>query len=190
MNYAKVAVIVVAALSISPTALSISPAELADVPPELRHHNWGPSCTHASLCTALEYHNQHELAQWWRNNNYGGQTIFDLMLLLDAAGIPYDYTIEADIDFLDRAVANRFPVILFHVPNHHCVNLVDLDSRFATILDNNSEWAYYKVTRDYLWNEWNFHWSTDERARNSSGWAIAVCLSPPPPWPALPSDDL
>jgi hypothetical protein len=168
-------------------AVAATPAQLADVPQELRYHNWGEegSCAHASVCSALQYHSQPELAEWWRSTYSEGDTIYGVREKLDAAEVPYAYTDTGDIEFLEWAVRNRMCVILFHVPNLHCVNLVDMDDRTVTLLDNNSEWVYLTVSREWFWNQWMFVGKRDEKSINSRGWAVVLMYNPMPPWPKV-----
>lgn len=182
-----------AALVVTAALVTATPTELTDVPPELRTQNWNRpgSCAYASLVTALRFHGETELADWVRANRSGGATIIDIMELLDEMEVPYVFTRDyrGDVNWLERAVANRWPVILFHVPNHHCVNLVDIDEHNWTILDNNSPWMHIQIPAARARRMWQF-WGSNERvARNSSGWAIALRLNPPPPWPDLTWDE-
>lgn len=168
---------------------SVIPTELADVPIPLRQHNWGTwgSCAHASTVTALRYHGQPAMASWWRANYAGGETIYGLREKLTAARIPYSYTITGDMQWMEWAVRNRMCVVLFHVPWHHCVNLVDMTGDTVTIIDNNQEGYYVKMSRQEFYNTWwiSMRNSSNPVTRNSAGWALAICLPPPPPWPDL-----
>jgi len=160
--------------------------ELADVPKQLRHHNWGTrgSCTHASICTALEYHNQHALATWWRTTYSGGETIDGSIKKLTDAKVPFTYTETGDMRWLEWAVRNRMCVVLYHVPAGHCVNLVDMTDTTVTFIDNNNEWEFVSMDRKSFVQKWLNPYGDG----NSGGWAIALALTPPPPWPDLTPD--
>lgn len=173
--------------------VSATPTELTDVPQEFRQKNWGKpgSCAYASLATTLRWHGETELADWVVANRAHGATIKDIKGLLDQMEVPYAFTWtdQGDVEWLERAVRNRMCVILFHVPNHHCVNLVDMDDRNWTILDNNRPGVYIQIPASRARNMWRFNGSTNPSDRNSSGWAIALCLPPAPPWPDLTPED-
>lgn len=165
---------------------TLTPAnKMADVPPEHRQHNWSAmgSCAHASVCTALRYHNNNELADWWRQTYRDSETIFGTIKKLTAAGVPFAYTATGDIQFLEWATRNRLCVILYHVPNGHCVNLVAMTETEAIILDNNNPETYSIISRYELEHQWL---ETLPSYAQGSGWALAILMTPPPPWPVIP----
>jgi hypothetical protein len=168
-------------------AAATMPTQFADVPEELRQQNWGieGSCTHASIVSALRYHGQEEMADWWRVKYRGGETVYGAAWKLTQAGVPFTYTITGDMEWLEWAVRNRMCVILFHVPHYHCVNLVDMTDTTVTLLDNNTPDRYITISRQRFYDIWMWRGYLDTPSKGSAGWAIAICLPPPPPWPDI-----
>lgn len=156
---------------------AITVAKLADVPVEMRQENWAPygegSCVHASVVTMLRWHGMDELAAWWRDTYHSGETATGLLDKLDQAGLKYAYTDTGDVAFLEWASRNRLVVGLPYTPAHF-MNLVDLTSTKAVLLDNNSTDKYIYIDRDVFLNAWKNRYS---------GFAFVLVYPPQPPWP-------
>lgn len=161
---------------------SVAWAVPADIPVALREKNYGSvgSCAHASTITALRYVGMDRTATWWRSTYSGGETVYGTESKLTAAGIPFAFTDRGNIALLDYAGRNRLPVIMYHVPAGHAVNLVDFNKESVVILDNNYPQTLQCTPRtDFI-----RQWTAAERPGFNPGWAIVVIRTPPPPFPS------
>ncbi len=144
-----------------------------NIPPTLRCPNWGGgSCVHAANVMLLEWQGQHELAQWWRTNNSGGEYAQRLNQRLDSAHLHYAYTTRGDEAFLAWALRTRRGAGITFWPGH-AVNLVHLDDQWAGLLDNNRLEQVIWIPRAEFIPRW----------RNYGGWAWTLVHTPPPPLP-------
>jgi hypothetical protein len=117
-----------------------------NLPVALRQRNWlGPqkegSCVHASLVTTLRWCNQFNLGERWRATYGDGEWDSRLRDRLDAAGVDYVFTVNADPRFLDAVSMSRRGCILWWKPSHCCtfagwVKGAD-GKQYAAIIDNN-----------------------------------------------------
>jgi hypothetical protein len=153
--------------------------DLADVPPSLRQANWESqqgqgSCVHASIVTSLRWLNQDEVANWWKAAYSGGEYASRVMQRLDEAAIAYVATEEGDAAVLEYASRNRLVVVIPYKPAH-CINLVDLNSQYAVLLDNNRTGEYEYVPREKFLSQWR---------EQFGGFAVVIIGTPAPPWPA------
>jgi hypothetical protein len=145
-----------------------------------RQSNWrGPkgqgSCVHASLTSMLRWQNQFELAARWRAT-YGGDGEYDTELRsrLDEQGIPFAYTINANLKLLDIAHATRRGALLWWKPNHCCMfcGWVSVNGQLhAVILDNNHIQNYELVERSQFQRLWAGY----------GGFALTTLYDPPSP---------
>jgi hypothetical protein len=150
----------------------------APVPFDFRQRNWpGPtgqgSCVHASTITILRWQGQHELADMWRRTYHSGETATRLIRKLHAQGVRYAYTDTGDPAFLDWALRNRFGAGITYFPAH-AVNLIGLDDKYATLLDNNRPETTIRIERSQFLHDWRHKYS---------GFAWTVVYGPPPPTP-------
>lgn len=149
---------------------------VCNLPLSLRQHNWlSPnregSCTHATVTTALRWSNRPETADWWRTHHSGGEFPESLAAKLDAAGIRYAMTVNAnDVAFLEYAIESRRGCLVTIMGGRHAVFLADLTDTEAAIIDNNSPDVIQWWDRATFLTEW----------QNSNSWAIAVLYSPVP----------
>ena len=169
-------------LCVSPAAAQV-PGKviktLADVPPQLRQPNWNSSrdgrgsCVNASTVTILRFLGLEEHANWWRTNFEGGEwSTSHIRHMLDS-GLLFAYTDIGSVEFLDWAARNRLPLGVFYKPNH-AINVVDLTTEWAVLLDNNNPGAYEYVPRTEFVSRW-------QREFEGFGWTFVYY--PPPPWP-------
>lgn len=163
---------------------ALTPAPMAgdgvtvNVPPSHRQRNWGGgSCVHASLVTLLNWNGLYDVAEWWRNEYRGGESIERLSKRMDAAGLRFAYVTDGDVSFLQQCCDTRCGAVITYKPNH-AINLVGLDSQYAYLLDNNAtsrpeQSGWEQVPRDEFERRW----------RGYGGRAATVVYRPPAPVP-------
>lgn len=171
------------ALSSRLTPQASSLGEL-DLPPELREPNWGGgSCVHASTVMLLRRQGLYEMADWWRQAYIGGETGNRLISRLDAAGLHFAYTEQADLNFLRWAVKSRRWAGIFYKPSH-AINCVDIDEQYVYLLDNND---IHRPERDGVPErvpiaEFQARW------QGYGGFAWTAVYTPQPPAPRMISN--
>lgn len=146
-----------------------------DIPREFRQRNWGSgSCVHASFIMLLRAQRKFELAEWWRQNNEGGEWPEDMAAKLDAKGVRYAYTAgKGDVKFLDWAVKTHRGCGVTVRAGSHMIILIHFDKKWAGLIDNNSPEEIIWVPRKAFIAEW----------LNSNSWAITPIYRPGPPMP-------
>lgn len=158
---------------------------VANLPEKLREWNWtdsggSGSCVHASTVYHLRWQNQIEWAQWWRDNHAGGETDSSIRRYLDRAGLEYEYTLNADPEFLQKATDSRRGAIIWFYP-YHCVHfcgLAEVDGRkYAFICDNNRVEQYIRVEFSEFVRRW----------KEYGGFALSVTSFSPVPPPLYPA---
>lgn len=152
---------------------------LADVPPQLRQPNYSPygsgSCVHASTVTILRWLGEFELAEWWRTQYHSGEYATRLIQRLELADLNYAYVDDGSVEFLEWAARNRRVIGIFYFPKH-AVNLVNIDSEYAYLLDNNRPDDIIRVPRDEFITNW-------QTLYGGFAWTI-LNGKQPPPYPA------
>jgi hypothetical protein len=182
------AVLAAAALGCGPSRPNLVPGiappeeqPVANLPDSLRPHNWGGgSCVHASLIYQLQWCNETEVAQLWRNVFSGGETANGIRGKLDKAGFDYRFTERADPAFLDWVTATRRSALIWYFPNH-CVAFVGwgrVENREVAILnDNNRPGHFITIPKQTFLRNW----------RDYGGFGLSILNPPAPPipWPSL-----
>lgn len=138
-----------------------------------RQPNWGPSCVHASMVSALRQQGQFTLADWWRRNHYGGCSARSLLHYAKRAGLDYAYTF-GDAAFLDWCHRTHRWAVVFYYKNH-AVTFCGWDRNGAAILlDNNHIDRFRRVPRAEFLRRWQ---------REFGGFACAPVYGVPSPLP-------
>jgi hypothetical protein len=154
---------------------------IVNLPYPLRQKNWSGSlgqgsCVHASMVTLFRWYGRFDLAEWWRKNHGNGETQSGLSQKLTEKGIYFAETTSGDVKFLEWCVRTRRGAGIVWSNGAHMLNLVDLNDRYASILDNNRIDVIQKVPRDKFVAEW----------RRSGGWAVTPVIGhPASPLPVL-----
>jgi hypothetical protein len=134
-------------------------------PLAIRKENWlgGPgrnegSCVHASLTNMLRWQNQFGLEQAWRKKYSGGEYDSRLRERLADANIPFAFTGNSSLEFLDAAHRSRRGALLWWKPSHCCTFcgwVKDRDGKvYAVILDNNNVRSYELTERSQFQRLW------------------------------------
>lgn len=152
---------------------------IVNLPASLRQANWlgnlrEGSCVHATLVSLFRWQGRTHTADWWRKHHGNGEWPEHLNRQLDAAGIRYAYTAEAnDVAFLEWSIRTCRGCGVTVLGGRHMVALVHLDDRLAGILDNNAVNKILWVPRETFLAEW----------ANSNSWAVTPIYTPAPPLP-------
>lgn len=162
----------------SPTHRTIQASFVADLAPEWRHRNRGGSCVHMSTAHILRYMGLHDEADQWLRQYRGGESPGPHKRKLDASGLEYAMTTDADDEFLQWCLDNRLMMGVTTKPGH-CLNLVGKIERngqpTAVLLDNNRPGQHEYED----WDSWY-------RKYKRSGWAFTILSGEvPPPLPVL-----
>lgn len=163
--------------------LPAPPAEVpkANLPLSLREKNWpdkngSGSCVIASSIYHLRWHNQPELADYFRRTYAGGQTAQSIQKIWRRANIPFVATETGDPDFLEWASRNRHGAIIWFF-ERHCVHFCGFSKvngvEHALICDNNRVANYIRIPKQQFIREW----------RGYGGFACTALLSPAPSLP-------
>lgn len=163
----------------SEVPLGYAEADYLDLPVEMRVQNWGGgSCVHASTVVLLKWMGQDEMAEWWRKNYSGGENSSRLAKRMEAAGLRYAYTTNADVEFLEWSTRTRRGCGIGYYPNH-AINFCGFATKdgkdVAVLLDNNRINSYIYVEKSEFVRKW----------RGYGGWAWTLVYSPPPPRPFI-----
>ncbi len=145
-----------------------------NLPVHMRQANWTRtgSCVHASWTSLLRWQHQYKWADYWCSHYSGGENWDGMVAKLRATGLPCAGTYgKRDVAFLEMCCKTRRGCMVTVMGGKHMVNLVDLDKRYAYILDNNDVKIIHKVDRDEFLNEWY----------KSYSWAMTPLYSPLPP---------
>ncbi|MDQ3288935.1 MAG: hypothetical protein M3Q42_11895 [Pseudomonadota bacterium] len=127
---------------------------VANLTRELREWNWGGgSCVHASNVMHLRWHNQLELAKWWRSTYAGGESYNGLTSKLRRAGVPFYDTAAGDVAVLERCTRERRGAVIFYYPNHS-IWFVGFEGDKAYVLDNNRIEAFIEIPKDEFIRNW------------------------------------
>lgn len=142
-----------------------------NLPENARCKNYnGGSCVCASTISLLRWQGRDDLAAALRNACSGGQSSASLHAKLERLGVRWASTTSGDVAFLEWAVRTRRGCGIAYYPMHF-VNLVDLTTEHATLLDNNRVGQYISIPRDEFIRRW----------RGFGGWATAVVYAPAAP---------
>jgi len=156
-----------------------------NLPIECREANYlGPngqgSCCHATMTMAFRWMLEDDIATYWRSHYADGDYASDewnygsnLARKFDDNHIPYVYTTDPDVSFLEWAIATRRGCGITVMSGKHMCFLVDLTPTEAAIIDPNQIDRIIWVDRQRLEAEW----------LASNHWAVTPCLSPSPPLP-------
>jgi len=148
-----------------------------DLPEALRCQNYaGGSCMHASLISVFRWQGLHEMADWWRANYSGPESV--LGLAQKAKRFPwlkYAYTSSGDADFLEWCSRTRRGAAIHYYPNH-AVTFCGYEGSDAILLDNNRTGRLIRIDKSQFLREW----------RGYGGYALTVVYSPTPPRPWVP----
>lgn len=128
---------------------------VVQLPAPMRQKNWTVrgegSCVYASLTTIARWHHRPELAAWLSDprQNGGGEYGKRLRDRLDNVDVPFAYTENASVKFLDWCSAERHGCILWWKQSHCCtfagwVRMND-GKTYAAIIDNNHP-EYFEFT--------------------------------------------
>ncbi len=151
---------------------------IVDLAAAWRCQNWVDrgghgSCVHASTTMALHHAGYHNEARAWRLSHEGACTTPLLERYLLDAGIPFRSTNRGDVRFLESALADRRPCVIWWEGAAHCVLLVHLDATRAAICDPNCAHHQHWLSREEFLREWN---------HRDCRYALMI-LPPPPPCP-------
>jgi hypothetical protein len=156
-----------------------------NLPLDLRQANWvgesgEGSCVHAAIVNLLRWQQEYAEADHWHDTYANGEYADDswnygdnLARKFNSEGVPYAYTVEGDVKFLEWAISTRRGAGITVKGGRHMVVLVYLDNEKAGLLDSNDVSHVIYVDRDRLIAEW----------QNSHGWAVTTLYSPAPPLP-------
>ncbi len=150
---------------------------IMNLPLHLRQENWlgwkrQGSCVHASWTMLLRWQHQYEWADYWKRKYGDGEYYAEMAQRLDAEGIRWAGTNgQNDVSFLEWACRTRRGCMVTVMGGAHMVCLVNLDSQYATLLDNNDIEKYHRVPRDEFLRIWY----------NSNSWAMTPVYTPAPP---------
>lgn len=159
---------------------SFNSAVVMDLPKEFRQENYsGGSCVHAATISLLRWQGQFDMANWWKDNYYGGESISRLTRRMDAAELKFAYTSNGDFSFIRWCVRTGRGAGIFYKYNH-AINLVGMDENNVYLLDNNN----------INYPEHNGKWETvpietfkDKWVNNYGGVAWTLVYYPPAPLP-------
>lgn len=141
-----------------------------DIPMEFRVPNYkGGSCVFAAFALGLNNVGMHEMASWITSHYGHGEYSSRLNRRLDAAGIRYAYTMDGDVEFLEKCCALRLGCAV-NWPSAHMVYLVGIDDEWVYLIDNNSIRQVKKRSRQQFLREW-------------TGWAVTPVYVPSAPEP-------
>lgn len=160
-----------------PTSANVWPAIFHEHPvmnlplaARCRNYGSGGSCVCASTISLLRWQGRDDLADKVRQICHGGQGPDSLNEKLERLGIHYAFVTNGDPTFLEWAVRTRRGAGITFYPAHF-VNLVDLTSTHATLLNNNSVERLVHIPREEFIRRW----------RSYGGWAVTVVYAPAPP---------
>jgi hypothetical protein len=171
--------------SIEYRALAAPKAETPSInpPPSIRVRNWlgGPSgregsCAHASTVNMLHWLNEFDLARTWRSKYSGGEYASRLRQRLDAEGVKYAYTEQANLALLDYAHETRRGAVIWWKPSHACTfcGWVEINGRtYAVVLDNNFPERFEYTEKNQFHRLWASY----------GGFGLTVLADPPSPPP-------
>ena len=136
---------------------------VVQLPVPLRQKNWTVrgegSCVYASLTTVARWHHRLDLATWLSDptQNGGGEYGKRLRDRLDNTGVPYAYTENASVDFLDWCSDNRHGCIVWWKKSHCCTFAGWFCSEgkvYAAIIDNNHPEKFEFTERSMFLRGW------------------------------------
>lgn len=149
-----------------------------DIPVALREPNYGSgSCMHAAFIAVLRWQGQYNMADWWRQNHRGGETVPGLAQSADKAGLRFAYTANGDEGFLDWCSrTRRGAVIHWRVSRYsdHAICFCGYapDGQ-AVLMDNNRPQTLLRMSREKFLHEWHAN----------GGYALTCVYAPLPPRP-------
>lgn len=155
---------------------------IANVPTKLRQKNWvdragSGSCVIASSCSLLRWHNQDQIADYFRRAYAGGQTARSIKDIWNQHKIPFEQEEHGRPEFLDWCSNTRRPAIIWFFDSH-CVTFCGFGMhqgrQVAWLLDNNRVERFIPIERNAFIRAW----------RGYGGFAMATTLEPCPPLPA------
>lgn len=149
-----------------------------DLPIELRQANYrSGSCVHAAMVSVLRWQNLPQVAEWWRRNYGGGETLGGLVAKAEAYPLDYAYTGGGDESLLQWCSDTRRGAVIFYGYRHSiafCGFVTDRGGKeWAVLMDNNSPSTYDWVERQAFVSEW----------RGYGGVAFTPVYTPAPPKP-------